>query len=592
MSKYIVENGRVRPNPAFGSPDKSTVANPQRALAFSTNVDDANTLAEVAQAELAPSTLNTVVTVQSPEYVQRFNAGGQVDGGQLLEQMSGIFTEVGAPIGLSNKLIGLQGFIINIKIDDSGSMGTLCNNRYTRWQNVQQRLTQFMQLLQVVPTGPVIFSFLDRRDVITINHQGVTPQQFYQQACQAINQAFQYPPRGGTPIYANVMQMLQSCQGRGPTAHYLFTDGQPSDSRYTAEDEIRMTKDLLLSRWNPRQNPFTFLCCSDLPTDTLWMHEIEEIACRPGAPGYVAALQNFRPEQLEVLNDMGPEFPYSEAMWMLCNLTAALNPNDLDALDQHAPLSKPTLDSILGNITTAADYESYFNQHPNANYLFAEDYQQFLTAPITSNIPAVNLFESTLANFLNQDINNRDDFSEPRAIARTEETVLGQFGRQRPPNLRSARVDFWLNHYLRMELAQAQYALSGPQARQDLWGDYLVAAQLVPTWQAFVQQCRSMRGGGGMPGNASNGMAGGAPPSYSVATGQPGQQLPMQAAQQVQYQQQQFPQQTSQQQAYPQQQQQAAYVPQYTQPAYQGPIRQAPANYYTQAASPQCCTIM
>jgi hypothetical protein len=248
-----------------------------------------------------------------------------------------------------------------------------------------------------------------------------------------------------------------------------------------------------MGRRNPAQNPFTFLCCSDKRTDTLWMHEIEEVACRPGALGYVAALQNFPAEQLEVLNDQGPEFPYSEAMWLLCNLTAAQNPNDLDALDQHAPLSKPTLDNILGHVTTAADYEGYFSSHPNANWLFREDYSRFLTAEITSTIPAVNVFETFLANQLSIDINNGDDTSEPRAIAKTEEALLRKFNRQRPDNIRRARQDFWINNYLRMEQQQSYHTAMNGQAKQDLWGDYVAARGLGPVWQSYVQECRMSR---------------------------------------------------------------------------------------------------
>ena len=264
-SKYIVENGKVKLNPNFGSVDKqSTVANPERALVVPTSVDEANAITDLTGQQLANSTLSTVVAVQDDRYVNQFHSGGQVDGGELLEQISKIFTAMEAPIGLAQKLIALQGYAINIKIDDSGSMGTLCNNGYTRWANLQQRLVELMKLLQVVPTRDVTLSFLDRRDIITIQRQGRTPEQFFLSAQQVINGAFQRPPGGGTPIYANVVQMIQS--GRGPTAHYLFTDGLPSDSRYSPEQEIRMTQDVLLGRPNPQQNPFTIGCCSDLPT--------------------------------------------------------------------------------------------------------------------------------------------------------------------------------------------------------------------------------------------------------------------------------------------------------------------------------------
>ena len=547
-SKYVVENGKVKLNPNFGNPDKpTTVANPQRAIVVPNNIDEANAITDLTGQQLANSTLNTVVAVQDTGYISQFHAGGTVDGGELLEQISKIFTEMEAPIGLAQKLIALQGYAINIKIDDSGSMGSMCNNGYTRWVNLQQRLIQLMKLLQVVPTRDVTMSFLDRRDVLLIPRQGRTPDQFFQYAQQVINQAFYRPPGGGTPIYANVVQMLQST--RGPTAHYLFTDGIPSDSRYSAEQEIRLTQDILLGRPNPMQNPFTLACCSDNPVDTLWLHEIEEEACRPGRVGYIAALQNFRSEQLEVLNDQGPEFPYSQAMWLLCNLTAAMNPNDLDALDQHAPLTKPTLDNIIGHITTPTEYESYFNSHPQANWLFAEDYNAFLTTDIASRIPAVNAFDTWLAQQLNNDINAGDDTSEFRAIAKVEQALLSQYRRSRPADLFRSRLDFWNNHCLSMELQQSQYYTSGGrgQAKQTLWDDYLVSSSMVQSWQWYVQQCRSSRGmapstaatAASAPGSAAAG-----PPSYADATGQQyGQQYGAPQQQQQQQQQQQPPQQ-------------------------------------------------
>ena len=521
-SKYIVKDGKVQLNPAFGSPDKpSTVANPQKALVATTNLDDANAVSDLTGQPLASSTLGMAVAVQDATYIGQFHSGGRVEGGELLEKISQVFSEMEMPIGLASKLIALQGYAINIKLDDSGSMGTRSANGYSRWQNLAQRLVQLMKLLQVVPTGDVTFSFLDRPDVYLIQRRGLTPEQFFGRAQQVIQQAFASPPRGGTPIYANVVQMLNS--SRGPTAHYLFTDGVPSGSGYSPEQEIKLTQDALLGRYNPQQTPFTIGCCSDNPTDTMWIHEVEEEACRPGAPGFVAALQNFRAEQLEVLNDQGPAFPYSEPMWLLCTLTAAMNPNDLDALDQHAPLSKPTLDNILGHVTTLQSYNSYWDSHPNATWLFTEDYQALLTADIASRVPAVNAFDSWLAQQLKRDIDMGDDTSEFRALAQVEQAVLSQFNRRRPQNVYNGRMDYWNNHCLQMELEQARYFLQqgAVQARQPLWSDYLARSGLVQSWVAFVQQCAAMRGGSAVAIQPS-GQA--PPPPYSVATGQQQQQ--------------------------------------------------------------------
>ena len=52
-------------------------------------------------------------------------------------------------------------------------------------------------------------------------------------------------------------------------------------------------------------------------------------------------------------------------MWLLSNLVAAINPHDLDALDENVPFTKYTLDSLLGVTTSYADYKYYFDCNPH-----------------------------------------------------------------------------------------------------------------------------------------------------------------------------------------------------------------------------------
>jgi len=121
-----------------------------------------------------------------------------------------------------------------------------------------------------------------------------------------------------------------------------------------------------------------------------------------------------------------------------------MNPNDLDALDQHAPLSKPTLYSILGHVTTAGDYESYFDHcrqpHPS------------------------------------RDIDGRNITSEPRAIARVEKALIYELQRERPGMLVRARLNFWNSNYTQMIRIQDEFARQTKQAAtQDLWGDFVAS---------------------------------------------------------------------------------------------------------------------
>jgi hypothetical protein len=269
---------------------------------------------------------------------------------------------------------------------------------------------------------------------------------------------------------------------RGNSNCYLLTDGEPNSYGSEEDDrerEIRDITNLLVNRPNPITTPFTFLCCSGNPEDTLWMHEIEEIACRQNRFSYIAALQNFYSERREVLNDQGETFPYNRGLWLMAGLLASKNPNDLDALDQHAPLTKRTIEELIGRTLTEQEYRSYFDTHPNAVWLFAEDYNAFLSQDIARNIPSVAFFDSTLGDQLQKDINNNDDTSEPRAINYTEEAVLIQFGRRRPPELIQSRRNFWLSNARRMEQLQSL------NAQNPLWSTYLYQTNQTNIWMNY-----------------------------------------------------------------------------------------------------------
>lgn len=487
--KHVIRNGLMKTiqvddaGNEIGNAPRSTLADPNKALTFATNFEQANEDAQAAGTQLAPSTMQALDMVQSDQYLNKFG-NPEVAGTAIYDLSNEIFNKLQAPIGLLNKLVVLRTFSINICIDDSGSM------QGERWQQALNRLLEMMDILQVVPTGPVTISFLNRRDNITINRYGQTPAQFYQQARNWLINEFRRSPNGGTPIYKAVDTMLRNANGQ--TAHYLITDGVPTgygNSQEDSEAEIRDVEQRIINRPDAVNNPMTLMCCSTNPRDTQWLHETEETACRPSRPpGYVAALQNFDAERLEVLNDQGAWLPYTRSVWLICSLVAALNPNDLDALDQHAPLSKPILDTFLGRVSTMSEYEGYFLQHPNATWLFKEDFELFVKTPITNQIQSVAFFENTLGNKLDAAIRRGLDNTEFSDLASTETMLLNQFSRQRPLVIYQQRQNFWL-HYERMELDQLNALRYHPVVSQHIWADYVAYSGMGNIWQQYVQEC-------------------------------------------------------------------------------------------------------
>jgi len=64
------------------------------------------------------------------------------------------------------------------------------------------------------------------------------------------------------------------------------------------------------------------------------MKELEEVA------PFCAECDDFNDEAREVAKDQGECFPYTYGFYLICCLVAAFNPNDLDCLDDSAPIAK------------------------------------------------------------------------------------------------------------------------------------------------------------------------------------------------------------------------------------------------------------
>jgi hypothetical protein len=340
---------------------------------------------------------------------------------------------------------------MHFKVDNSGSMTWGSNlkirdasdymqNKYrlppntllTRWQEAEDRLHIIVDLLAYVPTGQIKVSAFDRSTpgaYFILDRNGKTPEQFKDDAHNKIDLFFSQPPNGDTPILHNLQNMLAEgdCMRGGSsdlrTAYYILTDGEPNGQA----SEIAAIKNRLKDRPNSSINPVTFLACSNVPKDYKWMHEVDEVCCLKGNAGYVAAINAYNGQAEEVATNQGRTFPYTKGFWLLCTIAAAMNRDDLDALDGHVPLTKPILDELMGRILTEAEYGFYFNNHPHAgnnkNGVFRPDYELFVTSKNTNNIPSVQIFEGQLARELAKNMDEGDDDSEEREMECARQAV-------------------------------------------------------------------------------------------------------------------------------------------------------------------------
>ena len=413
--KYVKINGIMKKNPEYeawqrrqgATSSVGVIPNTDKQLAVVSNMDDYETFnkavvvyGEKNERPMAESTSATIEMMQDPDMAER--VGLKSD--EWLDRLGEIFARYEVPIGLMNKLMELQEFdMLEFLMDDSGSMTLNSDTHWpdgrfmTRWQEAQERLKTIMSILAHVPTNKIKICFLNRGEVLVYDRtKAMTPEAFMQQTHAEIDRIFARGPSGGTPFYRKIKMSLDQ---PGRIARYFFGDGLPTDSHSAIED----IKRLVVNRRDPKGNPITFMSCSNEDGDVEWMKELEEAAL------YVSEFDDYKDELTEVQKDQGTAFPFTEGMYLVGMLVAAMNPEDLDAIDESVPFTKAMLDNIMGVQTSMEDFMYYFNGFQSAQRARvpasaadrvkiktqwrAED---FMTFPQRSAIPAVQEYHQRL----------------------------------------------------------------------------------------------------------------------------------------------------------------------------------------------------
>jgi hypothetical protein len=277
---------------------------------------------------------------------------------ELVDAIGRLFAKYEIPFGMVNKLLDLQDlhFLLFV-VDDSGSMmnetDALDDNgrKQTRWNEAKSRLLKLCEILAYIPCGTVIVSFLNRREEIELNHVGQDPTRFFEEAKLKINQVFKHEPTCNdlTPYLETLERSFNDSRFRGKrVARYLFGDGAPNGG----QSAINRIVQLVSSRENPKANPVTFFSCTNKDEDVEWMKDAE--GC--------SELDDFNDEKDEVSKDQGLALPFSEGFYLVCCLVAAMNPNDIDAMDESVPFTRFTLSTLMGIQLDDKNYQHYFDE--------------------------------------------------------------------------------------------------------------------------------------------------------------------------------------------------------------------------------------
>ena len=290
-------------------------------------------------------------------------------------------------------------------IDDSGSM--LCNTDsndpvthkpISRWKEAQLRVKEMIDILAYVPFPQIVVEFLNRRDRVILTRHGRAPAIFIHDANSKIDAVFSRGPAGTTPALEKLQESLIKGQGMS-IARYFFGDGIPNGGEWAQKEIVN----ILMNRQDPEGNPITFISCTDENDQVEWMKDAEEIV------PYCSESDDFKEEGLEVLRDQGVALPYTKGFHLICTLVAAMNPDDLDAMDESVPFTKNTLDNLLGIQHPEESYKYYFDCFVQAQRERKVEgpsdqlkknvqwnYNDFLHAPMAKDIPQVQQIKQQL----------------------------------------------------------------------------------------------------------------------------------------------------------------------------------------------------
>lgn len=163
------------------------------------------------------------------------------------------------------------------------------NTYATRWEEAQSRLHTLINLVAYLSVESITISFLNNAlDTINLSTNGKTPKALAAEAHRRIRDVFanihlttsehdgglvtslltSCSP-GDTPILHALQKSLdEAITHASPTAHYLLTDGVPTDCNR------RELRHLIKHRPEPERHPVTLLTCTNKDEECRWMKEV------------------------------------------------------------------------------------------------------------------------------------------------------------------------------------------------------------------------------------------------------------------------------------------------------------------------------
>lgn len=374
--EYVFINGLSRKKSEYANASSPFSEEPLTVLSSEIDVDNASS------ASVAELKLPVRLAHNTHESINTLKKNGTFT---PLEQ---VLSRYEIPLGMIPKLMSLAARQLDFIFDDSGSMNSETDvdlndaveplksdikrrlgrdfnmgEKMTRWQEAENRFHIMLEILACLPIPHIQLRFLNDKNVLVLDRQNRTLEQFKSYAHALVRDHFhKNGPRNRTPVYAKLNHGFKQ---PGTWSHYLFNDGEPDEGGAAIAFLIK-------NRSNPEKHALTLVSCTNQDGATDWMKDVD------GDAVCVAELDDLNDEKREVKSKQGLAMPYTQGLWIVCQLVASINPDDLDALDENLPFTKFVLDELLGYKLNPYEYQHYFKNNRNAA-LYVNEYVRFLT---------------------------------------------------------------------------------------------------------------------------------------------------------------------------------------------------------------------